>query len=1147
MRREEATRGDMRRRDLILKSIAYHIRSYIAVLLSAATACAVIAGALLVGDSVRGSLRDHALGRLGRVHASLVSDRFLREDLAADLAADSEVAAAFAGAVPAILLRGSVVHTATGRRAAGVGIVGADERFAAVSVDGFQWRPQGRSAVVNARLAGELGARPGDALLIQFERESDVPRESALGKREDTLQRLRLELSGVRPDEGCAIFDLRNQQATPRNVFVPLGVLQRALDAESRANAILLIGRDGSAEEPAAVDLQAALARAWTLDDLRLRLRADAGRGYLSLESRNFLLEPPAAEGARAAAADLGLPYLESLTYLANSIRAGERSIPYSLITALGSWTFPGGRAEPPLEPDAARTLAERGSLLLNDWAFRDLGVETGAAIEISYYAVKEGGDLEEESASFRVSGSVALEGAAADPGWTPQLAGISDARTFGDWDPPFEIDHGRIRQIDEEYWDEHRTTPKAFVPLADGQALWSSRFGGLTSVRLRLPPGEPPDAAAERAARALLRRLSPEAFGLRIEPTRDRALQAASGGTDFAMLFISMSFFIIVSALLLVAMTYRLALERRSRELGMLSALGFSRAILRRTLLAEGLAVGVAGTAVGIAGGVLYAGALIAGLRSWWQGAVNAPFLSLHVTASSLAIAAAVNIILIAATVSLVARKVAGLSPRALLSGRGFSGSEAAGSPAGARLEAIASSVLVLLAGLFFALAQLGAISVVVAYVAQGVCLFAAGIGFLAWILRRRRPSRIGGHGVPAILRLGALNARRAVGRSLLTAGLIASATFVVVTVAASHQDPLGERPDKSSGNGGFAVMASSSSPIFRSVSTPEGRDDLALSPLSRELLAAGGTLVVAMRERPGDETSCQNLYKPQQPRILGVPRAFIERGGFAWASSLAETAEERENPWLLLEEERPDDVVPAIGDQSSVEWILQSGLGGDIAIEDERGRPVRLRIAGMLARSIFQGALIISEERFLRLFPNRTGWSAFLIECPPERAEPLIEALEADLAEHGFDAKTTAEVLADYLVVQNTYLLTFLVLGGLGLLLGTLGLGATLLRSVLERRGELALLRALGYSRRHLGWLVISESASLLLFGMLLGAAAALIATLPNVIATASSISWRLLAATLLLVLAAGVASCALALLSALRTPLLPALREE
>ena len=64
-------------RDLVLRSLVYYWRTNLAVVLGVATAVAVLAGALLVGDSVRGSLRDLVLQRLGRTDRVVVSDGLL--------------------------------------------------------------------------------------------------------------------------------------------------------------------------------------------------------------------------------------------------------------------------------------------------------------------------------------------------------------------------------------------------------------------------------------------------------------------------------------------------------------------------------------------------------------------------------------------------------------------------------------------------------------------------------------------------------------------------------------------------------------------------------------------------------------------------------------------------------------------------------------------------------------------------------------------------------------------------------------------------------------------------------------------------------------------------------------------------------------
>jgi len=139
------------------------------------------------------------------------------------------------------------------------------------------------------------------------------------------------------------------------------------------------------------------------------------------------------------------------------------------------------------------------------------------------------------------------------------------------------------------------------------------------------------------------------------------------------------------------------------------------------------------------------------------------------------------------------------------------------------------------------------------------------------------------------------------------------------------------------------------------------------------------------------------------------------------------------------------------------------------------------------------------------------------------------------------------TARRLAMFNAVQNTYLGTFQILGGLGLLLGSVGLGVVVLRNVLERRSELAVLMAVGFRARALKWLVLSEHGALLAFGLGLGVVSALVAVLPAVLSPGSEVPYLSLASTLIGVLLSGALWTWLATLAALRGRLLDALRNE
>jgi len=170
------------------------------------------------------------------------------------------------------------------------------------------------------------------------------------------------------------------------------------------------------------------------------------------------------------------------------------------------------------------------------------------------------------------------------------------------------------------------------------------------------------------------------------------------------------------------------------------------------------------------------------------------------------------------------------------------------------------------------------------------------------------------------------------------------------------------------------------------------------------------------------------------------------------------------------------------------------------------------------------------------------------FLIDTPPDRTGAIVAVVEDALAEYGADAMPTVERLAAFHRVENAYLSTFQTLGGLGLLLGTVGLATVLLRNALERRKELALLGAVGFRRGHFGTMVLAENMVLLAVGLLAGAAAASLAIAPAVAARGGR--WPLTSGGLLLLFAvfvAGVLSSAVAARAVTRAPLLASLRSE
>jgi len=366
-----------------------------------------------------------------------------------------------------------------------------------------------------------------------------------------------------------------------------------------------------------------------------------------------------------------------------------------------------------------------------------------------------------------------------------------------------------------------------------------------------------------------------------------------------------------------------------------------------------------------------------------------------------------------------------------------------------------------------------------------------------------------------------------------------------VIVSVEAFRQDPGKISIDKASGTGGFSLYAESVIPVLHDLNTQAGKEALSLSP--HEAAALKDVQFTQFRFRPGDDASCLNLYAPQEPRILGVPKAFLTAGRFSFRDSLAATPEEQRNPWLLLETKPGDTAVPAIGDANTIRYILRRALGDEIVVRRANGESVRLRLVAALRDSLFQSELLISDENFLRCFPEQEGSRFFMIDAPIERAGEVTRTLEEGLADLGFDVSRSSDRLAAYHRVENTYLSTFQSLGGLGLILGTIGLATVLLRNVIERRSELALLRAVGFRREALAGLIVAENTVLMLLGLVAGSLCALVAIAPALISRGGTVPVGPLLLTLGGVLVVGLGASAWAALAAFRAPLLPALRGD
>lgn len=1113
---------------------------HLAVVLGAAVTCAVVTGALLVGDSVRGSLTSLTLQRLGQIDYALVTQRFFQEDLSQRLESRLSLTTYAGQVAPAILLKGTAVFPKTGARASKVGIQGIDRRFLQVfdsKLDfGFDLNnPIGTPVAINQALQRELAVTVGDSILVSLKKPAQVNPEYVLGSREpfDLMESLRLRVAQIVPDQGLGQFSLTAHQNQHANVFLPLSVLQRALDQHHKVNALLVSDNRVLSEDTLQI-LGKAIQSGLQLEDLSLKIRHT--QQHLILESSEMILSP-SLEALTLAAAEVAGSPTRVLTYLANSIQSDRGQVPYSTVSALDPFigrTF----SELHLTSGKLAPALDANEILIDTWAAEDLKVQAGDSVEMNYYTLGLGEELLTKKSSFLVKGIVSLRGLAIDRTLTPEIPGVHDADDIASWDPPVPIDLNQIRPRDEEYWDRFGSAPKAFINFTTGKRLWSSRFGTLTSIRIGTNPGQDLTSTKTAFENNILDLLDATQFGFTFRPVKAEGLRASTGATDFGALFISFSFFLIISAALLVGLLFRLGIEQRAKEVGLLLSLGYTLSLVRRRFLGEGLLLAAVGSLLGLGGALAYAWLLLWALTTLWVGAVGAPSLSLHVGNWSLAIGYLITLLVVFITIWWSVRKLSEVPARVLLSG---GSSLQVRGPVKSWVKATGFVTLGIALLLFVVSTVSDSNASVTLFFGIGTSLLIAGLSFFWMWLRQSAWISIAPDQVGQIVRLAARNISRSPGRSLLVTALVSSACFIIVAVGANRHEPGEELQNQTSGAGGFSILAQSDVPLHQNLNDLEGRFQLGFSDSDSDRLQ--GVEIVPFRVLEGEDMSCLNLYQPERPRILGVTERQISRGGFEFQEMVRQT----DKPWTLLHEQLEPGVIPAFGDFNSVFWILHLGLGQDLPLENEQGETVKLRLMGLIKRSIFQSELLISEANFLNHFPSQSGFSYFLVKTTSPESPDIQSILERNLRSYGLDAVSTSEVLRHYLAVENTYLSTFQTLGGLGLLMGTLGLGIVLLRNVLERRTELATLRALGFQRSQLARIVLAENGLLLFLGILLGSLSALVAVAPHIVGGSAPLPWLSLAVTLLAVAVVGLTSGTAAVFVALRAPLLPALKSE
>ena len=549
--------------------------------------------------------------------------------------------------------------------------------------------------------------------------------------------------------------------------------------------------------------------------------------------------------------------------------------------------------------------------------------------------------------------------------------------------------------------------------------------------------------------------------------------------------------------------------------------ALGFSHKKIKHLFLLEGTIISAIGAVVGVIIAIVYTQVMTISLSTVWKSATGGASIQFYATPASLMTGAVAGVAISLLAIWLTLRKQLAKSARELL-------------VANVEEEFLAGPVASKSRGSFFVAAASIAVAVVIllvggesgAFFSAGALLLIAVLSLSHGVLRHLACKR--GGKLRSVRQLALRNTTRRSGRSLAVIALLAGGCFLVISVGAFRQDSSKDAYKRDSGTGGFAFVGESSIPILHDLSV----DDY--------------LKVVQLRVNDGDDASCLNLNRAQRPRLVGVESEQLQsRGAFGFAEVIK--GSNIEDAWELLDLDLGEDVVPAIGDAAMIKWILGKSIGQDIEYSDERGRVFKLRLVGGLKNSIMQGSLVISADQFTKRFPSEAGYRMFLVDAAEDDASTVEDVLSKALIDFGLELTPAVVRMQKLNAVQNTYLSIFQILGGLGLVLGSVGLALVVLLNVLERTGEFAMLRAVGFSKGKLKKMVLFEHTALVAAGLVGGVVSALVAIIPAISTPGSQLPYLSLCVIIGCIAVSAVVWIRVATAIALSGNLMDAIRNE
>ena len=455
---------------------------------------------------------------------------------------------------PILISEAVVVADGGAKRANRVQVIGVENNFERLASTNIYSDLSGNEIIISENLAVRLSVNEGDNILLRIKKESLIPLNAPFVSDVENSVSFRATIKHIAGKNELGRFFLKNSQTAPLNVFMPLERLNKLLVFEEKANTLLITG-----ENLSELQIELDLKQAWKPKDAGLLFRDVEKSGETEIISERVFLDYQVFDsfGKQPGAKPL-------LTYFVNGLSAkhsGLNSItPYSFVS-----TLPENKVQP-------------GEIIINQWLAADLNVGVTDSVWLTYFEIGPLRKLVEKTTGFVVKEVVSMESPYADESLMPYLPGLSDAGDCAEWEAGVPIDLDKIRDKDEDYWDAFKGTPKAFISIKKAEELWSNRFGNYTAIRF--DKGTLNNEGFKSLFSALM---NPADLGFMVVSVKEKGMYAAQNGVDFSQLFIGLSFFLLIAAILLTSLLFMLNLENRLPQIGTLSVVGFKQKQIRR------------------------------------------------------------------------------------------------------------------------------------------------------------------------------------------------------------------------------------------------------------------------------------------------------------------------------------------------------------------------------------------------------------------------------------------------------------------------------------------------------------------------------------------------------------------------------------